>query len=102
MRHRITAVATVLMLSALVAAAACGNRVAGVYVSEKNPRDYLELKPDGTFFVQEGPMGATGKYEVEAAQITLKLDMGIAARGTIEGDTIIDNDGIRWKRGRKP
>ena len=44
-----------LMLAVSVAAVplACGNiDVAGKYVSENDPKSYLELKSDRTFFVQ--------------------------------------------------
>ena len=76
----------------------CSKTVAGKYVNEKNPKDYLELKSDGTFFVQEGSMGMAGKYEIEGNQITLKTDIGLATRGKIEGKTIIDKDGDRWTK----
>jgi len=72
--------------------------VSGKYMNEKNPKDYLELKSDGTFFSQEGPMGIAGKYVVEGDQITLKTDMGFASRGKIKGKTIIDREGERWTK----
>src|SRR6266436_3381452 len=77
---------------------ACSSGMSGKYVSEKNPKNYVELKSDGTYFLQEGSMGVTGKYEVEGGQITLKTDMGFASRGNIEGKTIIDKDGDRWTK----
>ena len=81
----------------LMAFAGCQNKgPSGKYISEKNPKDYLELKSDGTFYIQEGGMGVTGKYEIEGDQITLKMDMGFASRGRIQGKTIIDKDGDRW------
>ena len=77
----------------------CGKiGVAGKYVSEKNQKNYLELKTDGTFFVQEDSMGMAGKYEIDGDTITLKTDMGLASRGKIEGKTVIDNDGDRWTK----
>ena len=88
----------VLMLVLVTANSACGNSAAGKYVSEKNPKNYLELKSDGTFFLQEGSLGVTGKYEIEGSQITFKMDMGLASRGNIEGKTLIDKDGDRWTK----
>jgi len=87
---------TLVVLFALISCSKTG--VSGKYVNEKNPKDYLELKSDGTFFSQEGPMGIAGKYEVEGDQITLKTDMGFASRGKIQGKTIIDKDGDRWTK----
>ena len=47
-----------LTLSVTLATLACGGMgVTGRYISEKNPREYLELN-DGTFFIQQGSMGS--------------------------------------------
>lgn len=86
----------VLVISLLVG---CGlGGPAGKYVSEKNSDDFLELKSDGTFTVIEGRSGFTGKYEIDGDQIILKADIGLAQRGRIEGQTIIDNEGTRWTK----
>jgi len=71
---------------------------AGKYVSEKNDKNYLELKADGTFFLQVRSRGRAGKYEIDGDQITLKTDMGSASRGKIDGNTMIDPDGDRWTK----
>jgi hypothetical protein len=72
--------------------------VYGTYVSEKNAKDYTELKSDGAFFVQQGSVSFSGKYKVDGKNITLTLDSGQAARGKIDGNTIIDDQGIHWTR----
>lgn len=73
-------------------------RVTGKYVNEGNPSSYLELKSDGTFYLERGFIGgATGKYEIEGKQITLKFDGGMATRGQIEGKTITVT-GDNWTR----
>jgi hypothetical protein len=72
--------------------------IAGRYVSEKNDKDYIELKTDGTFFIQEGSMGQTGTYEIDGDQITFKIASGAAARGKIEGRTYINQAGERWTK----
>ena len=71
---------------------------AGTYVSEKIPNDYRELKSDGTFYLQQGPAGMTGTYEIEGDQITFKLASGSAHRCKIEGNTIVDPDGERFTK----
>lgn len=73
-------------------------RIAGKYISEKRSANYLELKSDGTLFLQEGRTAVTGEYEVNGKEITMKFSVGLAAKGTIEGNTIIDKDGIRWTK----
>lgn len=72
------------------------NSVVGKYVNRKNQNEYLELKPDRTFFAQEG-LGYAGKYEVEGNTLTLTLNSGLAARAQIQRDgTIVDNDDKTW------
>ena len=81
---------------------ACENfsrwRVAGNYVSEKNAKNYMELKSNGSFYVHENGMGAAGSYEVDGDQVTLKTDLGLATRGKIDGKTLVDDDGDRWTK----
>ncbi|HXU39715.1 MAG TPA: CsgG/HfaB family protein [Blastocatellia bacterium] len=71
--------------------------VSGRYVNSKNPSSYFELKPDGTLFVSlvqpGGPLQSVGAYEVDGKQITLKFEMGRAARGIVEKDKISFENG---------
>lgn len=69
--------------------------VVGTYVSEKNSKYYMELKADGTFFVKDPSGQGHGEYAVKGSTITLKMRMR-QARGTIEGNVLIDPDGDRW------
>lgn len=69
---------------------------AGTYVNKANSSEYLELKANGEFYLRELGMGITGQYEIEGDTITLKFDMGLAARGRIRGKTIVDEDGKTW------
>ncbi len=71
----------------------------GKYISEKDPTNYLELKADGTFILQQAPTIVAGKYEIAGGQVTLKNDTGFNSNGKFEGrNTIIDNDGLRWTK----
>lgn len=72
-----------------------GNSLHGIYVSQKNPTYYMDLKSDGTFFSKE-MITTHGKYEIEGNVITLKFELGLASRGRIEGNVLIDPDGDRW------
>ena len=67
----------------------------GKYVSDKNPQDYTELKNDGTFFIHQGNLSASGKYSIEGKRLILVLSSGEIATGSIEGKTITDNEGSR-------
>jgi hypothetical protein len=72
--------------------------VYGKYGNNQNPSDYTELKSDKTFDVQQGTMNVHGTFEIDGTNITLKLGSGQVARGTIDGNTIIDDQGIHWTK----
>lgn len=92
-----------LMLVASLNLVSCDNKanqmsVSGRYVSEKSPERFRELKSDGTFFVQEGQVSATGTYKVSDKQITLTVSNGTAFRANLEGKAMIDLDGERYTK----
>ncbi|MCK4791088.1 MAG: L,D-transpeptidase family protein, partial [Desulfobacteraceae bacterium] len=60
------------------------------------PREYLELKKDGTFYLHEIPLDTHGKWEVKGSEIRLHLPIGLTMTGKIEGSTIIDPGGETW------
>ena len=70
----------------------------GKYVNQKNRTEYIELKPDGTFYVQRKTSGYTGKYEVTGNIITTVLPDGRAGRDKIQADAIIEPNGTIWVR----
>jgi uncharacterized caspase-like protein len=76
--------------------------VYGKYLNAKNTVSYLEIKADGSFFLSEvfseRVFQSTGKYEIDGKQITLKLEMGLATRGTVERDKISFEDGSVYFR----
>jgi hypothetical protein len=74
------------------------NSVDGTYVSEKNNKDYGELKSDGTFLVQQEAGNFDGKYMVNGKNIILTLEDGSTISCTIVGNTITDDQGIRWTK----
>ena len=79
-----------------VSLVSCSKSYVGTYISEKNSKNYMELKSDGSLFVQEGKMGMSGKYEIEDKTITLKFDIGVSVRGKIDKNVIVDDDGENW------
>lgn len=76
--------------------------VSGKYLDARNARAYIEFKADGSFFLSqvfsERVFQQTGNYEVDGGQITLKLQLGQAARGIIEKDKISFEDGSVYVR----
>ena len=95
MKSRFVAVAIPLVVLACLAA--CSKTLpAGTYVEQKEPKNYLELKSDGTFFLQKDGGGYPGKYEQDGENINMKADVGFASRLTIRGGTLTDTDGYLW------
>jgi uncharacterized protein (TIGR02391 family) len=74
-------------------------QVAGKYVHEKNSSCYLELGSNGSYVLFEGTQ-VLGTYEVSGAAITLFVARRPTSKATIEGDSIIDEQGDRWTRAR--
>ncbi len=101
-KTRISPIPMLLLLVICMAAAPFACQKAdqtGKYISERDPRNFLELKADGAFILQQAPMIIAGKYEIAGNQITLKTDTGFNSSGKIVGkNTIIDNDGVRWTK----
>ncbi len=68
-----------------------------IYVNEDNPNDYLELKPDGTFYLYEEGIGTTGEWGVRGNELRLS-SIGFLVTGEIKGNKIIDDGGKIWVR----
>jgi hypothetical protein len=71
--------------------------ILGKYVHKKTRSHYIELKPDGTYFLFEGSTSITGTYEVHDSDITL-ITTESTSRGKIQKNVIIDSDGDKWVR----
>ncbi|HKZ77131.1 MAG TPA: hypothetical protein VJ124_02325 [Pyrinomonadaceae bacterium] len=68
----------------------------GKYVNRDNSTEYFELKPDGTFYLQESGTAFAGRYEVRGDVITGVLPNGMKAKGKMRGNTITDEGGKTW------
>ena len=73
--------------------------ISGKYIHEKTRTQYLELKPDGSYFLFEGFAGVTGTYEVHGAEITLSTGES-SSQAEIHDDVITDSEGDRWVRAK--
>ncbi len=81
-------VLTFLILASIVCVIGCGKSgFAGTYINQDNPSDYLELKPDGTFYSYEGGIGFNGEWEVKGNELRLSW-MGFVVTGEIKGNMI--------------
>jgi len=70
--------------------------VTGTYVSSKNPKEYTELKSDGTFVCHQQGGYFSGKYVIQGTRLTIVVPGGKGANGTIKGNVMTDNEGMRW------
>jgi hypothetical protein len=71
--------------------------VFGKYIHKKRRSNYLELRPDGNYFLFEGSSGVTGVYEVNGTEITI-FGADSTSRGTIQDGVIVDSEGDKWIR----
>ena len=72
--------------------------IAGKYVIAENKNEYIELNKDGTFTVKQNNLMHSGKYKLTAKKLSLHFHDGNIATGQINGQTLIDPDGIRWTK----
>ena len=90
-------VALAILLVLLTCLVACSKTLpAGTYVEQKEPKNYLELKADGTFLLQKDGGSYAGKYNQDDKNIDMKADAGFSSRVTISGGTLTDTDGYLW------
>ena len=73
--------------------------ILGKYIHEKTGTHYLELKPDGNYFLFEGSAGVSGAYEVNGTEITI-FGGEFTSRGKIQDGVIIDSEGEKWIRAK--
>jgi|SRR6266850_4817024 len=71
--------------------------IPGKYIHKKTSSHYIELKPDGNYFLFEGSAGVTGAYEVDGSEITI-FGAESTLRATIQDGVIIDSEGDEWIR----
>ncbi len=75
----------------------CGSKYReGIYGNNVRPKDYLELKSDGSYYLKEQGNGYAGTYKIEDGAITLVLGNGSASRARINNNVITDEHGERW------
>ena len=71
--------------------------IPGKYVHEKTRSHYLELKPDGNYFLFQGSSVVRGRYKVKDTELTI-LDAESSTPSKIQDGVITDAEGDRWIR----
>jgi hypothetical protein len=69
--------------------------MAGTSVNNKWSTDFILLKADGTFSLQQRGASLTGTYTPNGAAITFKFSDGDGGSAKLDKDTV-DQDGDRW------
>ena len=78
---------------------AMNQHIPGRYIHKKTRSHYIELKPDGNYFLFEGLAVVRGTYEVNGSDITI-FGTDSASRGKIQDGVIIDSEGEKWIRAK--
>lgn len=68
----------------------------GKYLSSADPKYFRELKADGTFYAEDGPVKGSGTYTIDSTTILFKYDVGMEAASSIIDNKIIDDDKEVW------
>jgi hypothetical protein len=71
--------------------------IVGRYIHRKARSHYIELKPDGTYFLFEGSTGVSGTYEVSGSDIAI-IGPESTSAGKIRNGVIVDSEGDKWVR----
>jgi len=95
MKRRFSLLLVVILAFSLIA---CSKSLSGKYVNKDNNKDYIEFKSDKTFYVKEGGSGYSGEYKIDGDEITFTLGSGEAAKCTIKGNSIIDEEDEVWEK----
>ncbi len=88
----------ILILAMLSIGGCVASNVAGKYVSSNDSSEYMQLNAVGSFYVYQKAWNFSGTYKVEDDKIFLTIQNNVTLEGKIEGNNIIDNQDIFWKK----
>ena len=98
-RYRIAQLSVAIIALMTLCLTSCStSSVYGKYVYNQNPNDYTELKSGMTFFVRQSTMSVHGTFEIDGTNLILNPSSGGVWLGTINGNTIIDGEGMHWTK----
>jgi hypothetical protein len=72
------------------------NPISGRYFNQNNPADYIELLPDGRFFMQERSTQLAGNFRVEDGILLLTVSTGQSSKAILQSNGFTDSDGKTW------
>ena len=90
---------SICIVLAVVCSGACGgSSVEGTYYNVENRNEYIVLKKENEFYLKADGMDLSGRYAIDGKTIILNPTGRTAARGVIQDNVIVDNDGTSWER----
>lgn len=105
MKRAVWSVLALMFVVAFSIPAYAGEPVQGTYINKSNPREYLTLNADMTFFLKQESkpfdpahpyVEMTGTYVMDGAGITLLTGDGGSARGKVSNGVFEDGGGQPW------
>jgi uncharacterized protein YceK len=96
-------IAIIIFITVIILLSGCTSNttINGKYTSTAHPSNYMIIKSDGSFFVnQEGAGGISfgGQYHVENDIIYLIVPFGTITATIDKNGDLIDQEGVKWKR----
>jgi len=76
--------------------------IAGKYIRKNKDSDFIELKSDGTFSLQQNGKSYNGNFKIEADNITILISHGPTSKHRFTGGSIIESDGTVWEKQAEP
>lgn len=76
--------------------------IPGKYIRKDKTSDYIDLKSDGTFSLQQDGKGYLGNFNVLADTITIQVSNAKASSLRISGNTLVESDGTVWEKQTEP
>jgi hypothetical protein len=76
--------------------------IPGKYTRKNKTSDFIELKTDGTFSLQQDGNGYGGNYNVQAGTLTVQVSHGPASTARISGNTLTFSDGNMYEKQAEP
>lgn len=76
--------------------------VPGKYIRKDKTSDSIELKPDGTFFLQFNGKGYEGNYNVQADTITGQVSNGSPFKAHVSGNSLTFSEGNVYDKQTEP
>ncbi len=87
-----------LLVSACWIAAGPQPELSGIFVNQQDPLWRIELLKNGRFYLTDNPAKPAGTFTCKGNTIACRRENGTVLRFRLEGESLVDSDGVRWLR----